>query len=465
VKWVALTIFLAAIAPVSYWLRHNPREAPKIWMLMGFLPFVLSPLHLYMAVISWPEWLGYVTGTEFSALDSLALALYISLPRAGSPLPFRLSIVLYFGAVLLSAIQADVPMASLFYAWQLARMFLIYAVVTRGCADPRVPVALLTGMAVGLFWQAGVVLWQRIGLGMLQAAGTEGHQNLLGMASHFIVFPFFALLLAGQRRWLPLVAVLAGAIVEALTTSRATIGLAGLGYATVFLLSALQRWTSLKALVLVIGMATIAVATPFVLSSIAQRGADQLQGSDESRVQLERAAAMMLSDNFMGVGASNFVEAANVHRYYQQAGVDWASHSAIVHNVYWLVAAETGYPGLITFVFFLLRPLVVAFRCGWRNRGDERGDLLLGLGAALFVVYIHSMFEWVFIADQLQYMFAMEMGLVAGLAVQLGYWRRPNPQGARGLKKLGIALKTSDLQRGLRPVHRVTTAGGDKRSY
>jgi O-antigen ligase len=463
VKWVALIIFLAAIVPVSNWLRNNPRAAPKIWILMGFLPFGISPLHLYMAPIFWADWAGYVTGTKFSALDSLALAIYISLPRARSPLPFRLSMALYFSAVLLSVVQAEVPMAALFYAWQLARMFLIYAVVARGCGDPRVPTALLTGMAVGLFWQAGVVLWQRVGLNMLQAAGTEGHQNALGMASHFIVFPFFALLLAGQGRWLPAAAVLAGAIVEALTTSRATIGLAGLGYATVFVLSALRRWTSLKALVLLVGMATVAVATPFVLSSIAQRGADQLRGSDESRVQLERAAATMLSDNFMGVGADNFVDAANVRGYDQQAGVDWTSRGAIVHNVYWLVAAETGYPGLITFVFFLLRPLTVALRCGWRNRGDKRGDLLLGLGAALMVVYIHSMFEWVFIADQLQYMFAMEMGLVAGLAAQLGYWRRPNPQSVRGLERHGDRIHAPAFQRGLRPVEGVTTAAGDKR--
>lgn len=460
---MALTIFLAAIAPVNYWLRRNPGAAPKIWLLMGFLPFVLDPLHLYMAAISWPGWLGYVTGTEFSALDALALAIYLSLPRARSPLPFLLSMVLYFSAVLLSVIDADVPVAGLFYAWQLARMFLIYAVVTRGCADPRVPPALLTGMAVGLFWQAVVVLWQRIALGMLQAVGTEGHQNLLGMASHFIVFPFFALLLAGQNRWLPAAVVAAAVIVEMLTTSRATIGLAGLGYATVFVLSGLRRWTALKARILLFGVAAIVVVAPFVLSSIAQRGANELEESDESRVELQRVAALMLSDNLIGVGANNFVEAANVRHYSEQARVHWSSRGAIVHNVYWLVAAETGYPGLITFVFFLLRPLAVAFRCGWRNRGDKRGDLLLGLGAALLVVYIHSMVEWVFIADQLQYMFAMEVGLVAGLAIQLGYWRPANSRGTRGLEKLADSTHLGDIKRSLRPVHGVTATAGDER--
>ena len=95
---------------------------------------------------------------------------------------------------------------------------------------------------------------------------------------------------------------------------------------------------------------------------------------------------------------------------------------AIVHNVYWLTAAETGYLGLISLVILLLRPMIVGLRCGWRNRGDERGDLLLGLGISLLTVYIHSFYEWIFITFQVEYIFAATIGLIAGLAQQLGYW-------------------------------------------
>src|SRR5882757_8991007 len=98
---------LAAIVPLSNWLRQNPREAPKLWMLMGFLPFALSFIHLTMAFISWLGWPGYVQGAEFSLLDGLAIALYLSLPGAQQPLPFRLSMALYFLATLLSASQAS----------------------------------------------------------------------------------------------------------------------------------------------------------------------------------------------------------------------------------------------------------------------------------------------------------------------------------------------------------------------
>jgi O-antigen ligase len=100
-----------------------------------------------------------------------------------------------------------------------------------------------------------------------------------------------------------------------------------------------------------------------------------------------------------------------------------AGRGSNVHNVYWLVAAETGYIGLVAFVAFLVHPLIAAFRCSSRHRRDPRGDLLLGLGGALLVVYIHSFEEWIFVVFEPQYLLAIVIGLVAGLTQELGYWR------------------------------------------
>jgi O-Antigen ligase len=422
---VGLIITLAAIVPLSWWLRRNPHETPKIWILMGFLPFVLVPLHLYVAVISWPEWQGFIQGAEFSVLDALALALYLSLPGGPRPLPFRLSMALYFFAVLLATLQARAPLAAIFYPCQLARMFLVYAAVTRGVgADPRVAPALMKGMAAGLVMEAGIAIWQRFGLGVLQVDGTFPAQNQLGLVSHFVVFPFFALLLTGPRGWLPPAVVLAGMVIEALTTSRAALGIGGLGFATVFLLSAARLWTSRKILVLMLGGAMIAILVPPVLSSFEQReSVNSTAGSDYERDALLRAAAMIFSEYPLGIGPNHFLITANIEGYNQKAGVPPNSRTSIVHNVYWLGAVETGYLGLVTFVLLLLQPLRIAFLCSWRYRGDKRGDFCLGLGVALLTVYIHCFFEWVFVDFQTQYMFALNVGLVAGLAQQLGYWR------------------------------------------
>ena len=422
-KWLLLIITIAAIVPASIWFRRNPAEMPKIWVLMGFLVFEHGPQKLYMAIVSWAGWSGHTKGLEFSIVDALALSLYLSLPRARQRLPFLVSMAFYFFASLLSVLQTNVPESALFYCWQLARVFLVYAVVARGCADPRVPTALLKGMVIALALEACLAIFQKFG-GALHAGGSFGHQNLLGMMSHFVAFPAFALLLAGQAGWYWTVAPVVGGLVAILTASRATFGLAVIGYVITFAASALRGWTSRKARVVLVGVVAVAVLAPLAISSFEHR--EGFFEPDEERIAFEKAASLMLADHPFGVGANNYVVIANMKGYSDRAGISptAGSRGGTVHNVYWLVAAETGYIGLVAFLILLFRPLIVAFRCGWAARGDPRGDLLLGLGVTLLVVYVHSVFEWVFIMFQAQYMFGCVLGLIAGLAQQLGYWQK-----------------------------------------
>jgi O-antigen ligase len=286
---------------------------------------------------------------------------------------------------------------------------------------------LLNGMAIGICLEACIVIWQRFGLGQLQTDGTFEHQNGLGLVTQFVVFPFFAMLMAGKRGWQPLVVPIAGVIIALLTVSRAAIGLGILGYGALFVISALREWTFRKGLLAFATAILIAALVPVALSSLESRSAtNPISGDYDERAALESAAASILSDHPMGIGANNYVIVANTQGYNERAGVapTAGSLSANVHNVYLLVAAETGYFGLITFVLLLLQPLTVAFVWGWRNRGDLRGDLLLGLAVSLLIVYLHSFYEWVFVTYYVQYFFAIVTGLIAGLARQLGYRRQ-----------------------------------------
>jgi hypothetical protein len=450
-KWAALAFLVAGILPLSAWLRRNPNEIPKVCILVGFLPW--DPVHLYMAPIGFPLWPGHVAGFEISLLDGLALALYLALPAPHTPLPFRFAMALYFVATLISVFQASVPPAALFYVWQLARMFLVYAALTKACADPRVPIALIKGMAIGLIFEAGYVIFQRFGLGIIQPSGSLSAQNFLGLMSHFAVFPIFALLLVGRQGWLISLGALAGVVVELFTISRATLGIAVFCYVTLFLISALRRWTSRKSRIMVLGLAASTLAVPFAVMSFQTRFAllehqawySPNQEVDE-RIQFENVAARMLADHPFGVGPNHYVISANHDGYNAEEHIPLTHNDllALVHNVYWLVADESGYLGVITFIFFLLQPLMVAFRCGWRHRGDIRGDLLLGFGVSLLAVYIHSLYEWILISFQCQYMLAINMAIVVSLARQLGYWRgRPKVIPAGALSDSGFGMRGS----------------------
>jgi O-antigen ligase len=426
-KYVIFIIGLLGMVPLIRVLRSNRLEQPWVWMLLGFFPFLLTVVPgLNLSAIAWPLWPGHVKGIQITALDLYALAIYFTLPHRQNQVPFRFSMVFYFSVVLLSFFWAEVPFATSFYAWQLLRMFLVYVVVTKACADERNVYPILIGMAAGLCLEASLAIWERFGLGIVQTAGSVGHQNLLGMLSYLILFPFFALLLAGPRGSLPAITTLAGLVIWVLTASRATLGLGSLGMIALFVISALRKWTAQKARVLLFGsVILVAFASLAILSLNTRFAEDAWSDTYDERGALNDVAGRMISDRPMGFGANNFTVVANTHGYFERSGVTWTSRNDIVHNLYWLTAAETGYIGIIALVVFLLHPLIVALRCGWRNREDRRGDLLLGIGTAFIIIYIHSYFEFNFVLFNIQYVFAITLGLVAGLATQLGYWRHP----------------------------------------
>jgi O-antigen ligase len=431
VKWVGLVILLVAIFPLSSWLRRNPSQAPKVWLLFGLTPFLITVAHLVMAVRSVDIPNEYhAQGLEFSAFDALAIALYLSSPRGKYSLPFRFEMTMYFVAVFLSIFQSFAPQISFFYAWQLLRMFLVYAVAARGCGDMRVVKAVLLGMAIGLIFEAAISVLERFSSGAIQASGTFDHQNMLGLVSHLVVFPFFVAFLNGFWGLFPAFVVFSGLVVVLLTASRATLGLAAIGYVVTFAASALGSLSSRKLAILGVAIVAFFVLVPVAISAIEKRGVGDIEASDEARGSMERAAAMMLADHPLGVGANTYIQAANMGGYNSAAKVDFTSWVVFVHNVYWVIAVETGYLGLVTFVIMLLRPIIVAFVCGFRHRRDSRGQLLLGLGVALLMVTIHGLFEWIVLKAIPQYFLAIEFGMVAGLARQLGYWGRSYSQNA-----------------------------------
>ena len=98
-------------------------------------------------VDSWSDWGGYVKGAEISILDILILAIYFSLPAVRDPLPFKISMSLYFLAVVLSRnSRGSLRTAALFYACLQRRIFPsvccnnqgdIYRSTRRSCALPR----------------------------------------------------------------------------------------------------------------------------------------------------------------------------------------------------------------------------------------------------------------------------------------------------------------------------------------
>lgn len=443
-KWIALLLFVALAPALTAWLRENHRLAPRAWAVIGFMPFVFGSWHLIIAPVSWSEWPGYAKGMEVSLMDAVAAACFLSLLNVPVSKPVIICFVVYILAILLSAFFAGVPEASLFYAWQVARVMIVFAAVAKVCADERGPRAIIFGMILGLAVQAFFVIEQRMS-GATQAGGTLGHQNFLGIVSHFVVFPSFALLLIERKYWIPFIGVMSGVSAVILGASRATLGLAGLGYGLLMLLSVIRKPTGRNFKVFALGLIGFMIATPLALISLQGRfEAAPLDDYDE-RAAFERAAKMAIADHPMGVGANQYVIVANAEGYSDRAGVVWnsGSRAANVHNTYLLVRAETGFLGLAAFIALLMAPTMIAFRVAWRNRKDPRGDLMLGLGVSLTIVSIHCFYEWVFMDYLVQVMFAINAGMIAGLAQQISREKSKRRKPGKSNENLGEIVNAS----------------------
>lgn len=422
-RFVGLVLILLSFPLMLSWLKSYPRQRKWAYFVIGIAPFVMSSLNLDVAIINWAGWPGYAKGMIVSTLDALALAIILTSRRPFQNLPMLGVFVAYLVAVTLSIAASAMPTSSSFYAFQMLRMLLVFVAVASIMRDPKAIRWLAMGLAVGAMYQAGVTVDQKFS-GVVQASGTMGHQNLLGLMLHFVTLPLLALLLAGERSKIVMLGVLCSLLAVALGASRGAIGFVAIGMVLLFLLSLARQATPHKWKMLGLAALALTVVVPVTLGTLKDRFGDSPieVSADGERQAFERAATEMWADHPMGVGANQYVVTANTQGYSARAGVIWnyGSRAAHVHNMYLLTAAETGWLGLLTLCSLLFWTIFRAVTFAFNNRLDPRGDLVLGAAIAIFVTALHGYYEWVFVMYQAQYVFAISMGIIAGTIRQVG---------------------------------------------
>lgn len=424
-KYLALCIGILSIAPLSLFLRDNPAVRNKFWILLGVLPFITKVIPLFdIALITWHEfWTGYVPGLQVSIVDIIAVALYFTVRHQTNSIRFHFPFLLYLTAISLSVLQADMPLAAVFYVWQFLRMYFLTVVIAKACTDETVPLQLLKGMAIGIAIQFVLVIYQKYGLNMIQPTGAFVHQNRLGVIMHLAVIPAFAILMAGRRDIWNAVTPLFGLIVAALIASRATLGFIAFGIVVAYALSCLRQLSNSKALLGVGGLLLAAALAPIAYSSFEQRFDDAplMEHEYDERAAFNRTALSMLMDKPLGVGANHYPYVGKHYGYSIRAGVapTEGSLNNVVHNAYYLNAAENGYLGFVAFSLLIAFPIWIAFRYSLMASGDPRGDLLLGLGTAMSTVAAHSLLEYVVAVQDAQYVLAITVGMTFGVAHQV----------------------------------------------
>jgi O-antigen ligase len=432
-KWAIFAVALLASQPAARWIRDRPAVRLALWALVGVLPFVPN---LYMAVVFFPGRVGDTHGLEVAVIDWLALTLLLAARPTGHPLPYRFALFAYFLLVVVAIPQARWTVHAMGYAWKLGRMYLLFAAIWRGgCEDERVPAALLRGLTIALVSEGALATWQHFGQGIVQATGTFVHQNTLGMLVNLVVMVPIARILAGPTSLLTRLAPLAALLAGFFAVSRGTLLFLGAGTALVFVGSTLRGFTLRKAWFGALGIAAAIAIIPVAVVTIETRAAEQRLESMEVRTKLESAASLMLRDHPLGLGPNHFALELAMGGYGRRAGVGWRMWTALVHNVYWLTAAELGYAGLVALLVLFAAPLgTVLGRGRWRCAG-RRGDVLLGLGVGLGTLYAHSLYEWAWRQHEVSYVYFMTVAMIPVLA----YRTRPTfePAGASAVRVSG----------------------------
>lgn len=420
-RYIALALFAIFIPILSSLLSSNPIARRWTWFAIGIGPYIYGWAHLNASIISWSMWPGYVKGALVTLPDVLAAAVLLSSRGRGR---FSPEFGLFLAYIVLSAVSiaySDVRTASVFYTWQLLRMLLVAFAVARVCRNPEAPRTIIYGLCYGILFEAGFSLYERVVHGVVQASGTMGHQNLLGMMTHLPLLGSFALILSGDRSIHPKLGLAASLVTVALTGSRGTVGIAGVAFVALLILSILSNPSRRKMAVAGIGAVVILIAAPIAYGTLHKRfmSEPKSNGYDE-RAAFEKAAHLMIQDHPMGVGANEYVLVANTQGYSSRAGVvaAFGSRSANVHNVYLLMAAETGMLGLASFVVLLLYCIVSALALAWAKPQFRYSQVALAVAITLMAIGVHNFVEWVFVTEGMEYLFAICIGFVVGLRQQ-----------------------------------------------
>lgn len=417
VKWIVLIALLFATPALAALLRSDRKWIPHAAFALALLPFLESGFNLAVAPYSWKSWPGYVKGLEVSFIDSIAIALIFATQRVSTPWIIKGAISVYLLAYAVSTFAAQSPQPALFYGWQLVRVTLVFMAVARATAmSPKVPVAIFTGLIVGVVSQAGVAIYQWAG-GEPRAGGWFGHPNLLGMVSHSIVYPAFAVFLGGLYSKRAALTVFAGLVLAFAGGSRATIGLLALGLVITAVLSMWRSSSGRKTVVAGLGVVMLLGSFPLLYSAIERRSADARENSNEERRDMNAAARMIIADYPLGAGANNYVVVANVGGYSARAGVTWneSNRAAPVHNSYYLIAAEMSILALIGFVSVLGSIIYLGASAFRRMPPGFEGDYAIGAIVTVLMIAVHAYFEWIVMLFPVHMLLALTAGLIVGV--------------------------------------------------
>jgi hypothetical protein len=394
-------------------LKSRPGWQRIAFALMCFMTIngLLGPGNWGLTLGSIETYRGHTKGYHFYFNHAIAIALIVA-KRMEDPKGFRwfppgiLLYGLYCGASLLSLSSAPNPNLVFMTAHKVLFASLLTLATFNYIRTEEHIQEFLRTMALVMGWEMMVCLKMKYLDGIYQVRGTFEHQNPLAMYALFLgmillaasVGPYFR-----RSNWV-LCGFAACAVVVQTTLSRAGLALCGAGTLFVMALSIVEKPTlrrlSTAGSLMVLGFLGLLVSLDTIISRFSDQGN---QASGELREVMKEASRQMVSDRPLGIGWNNYALVVNPPYRYAETYYEWirgrgmtvdeTKANSVVESHYYLLLAETGYPGLVTWLLLIAVTLWRNLRAYFFFGHSFLRCVSLGIGMGCAMNYVQSLLE------------------------------------------------------------------------
>jgi probable O-glycosylation ligase (exosortase A-associated) len=369
----------------------------------------------------WPQW-AFKIGAWL--LAGATLSGYVLFEMHHSPPRWRglvLMTMFFLWIALTTALATDKATA----LWKLSQyvhiLIMTFLVAALATSEERIK-AMLTvmGVSVGVLGARATTEFLLTG-GQFKVQGVggvelEGNEFALALNMGFTILMGLSYL--EKRRWLRYTfRILALFCITAVVGTFSRSGFLGLSIALL-----LVAWYSKRRVTNLVLLAVAAVALlPFIPQKALQRWksiptAAELDPSAIARIQTWETGLQMIKHHpIFGVGPSNFQE--QYSHYFLQKYMDAVNyHPRAPHNAYVCLAAESGIPGMLLFVSFVVATIIEMWRFRRKLLHVPRGRDLAGYCLIVQITLMVFLIPNFFISRQNEDLMWHLVGINAGLA-------------------------------------------------
>jgi len=441
IDWIKLAfvgpVFFMLAPAGGFLLKGRPGLQRAAFALMCFMTLngLLGPGNWGLTLASIESYRGHTKGYHFYFNHAIAIALIVAKwlenRKTFRWVPPGLGWYFFYCAMsMLSIVNAPQANLSLMAAHKtiFASLLMIATFNTlRTDEDLRffIKVMLFT-----MLWELFVCLKLKYLGGQYQVRGTFEHQNPLAMYSVLIGLPFLAVALGPAYKgsnWLLLGFMACGIIVEC-TLSRGALVMFAAGTVGVTALSLLEKITARRMMLTSVMSLLGAVGLVLAINSIVARFHDKGNAaSGELREVMKDACRAMVHDHPLGIGWNNYALVVNPPFSYAEIYYDWtrsrnmkvdeSAPNAVVESHYYLLLAETGYVGLLSWLACIFVGLWRNFQAFRAFGHSFRRCLALGIAAGCALNYEQSTLERVLVQPRNLMLWLILLGVTARLEV------------------------------------------------